>query len=114
MNKFVNKDILKSIYRMSPLRHSNSIIVNGKRLNISEEYKPIMKKVLKKLDAIWWFGLITLILISMMTNSQIDDFILVIVITLLYMIVHIIVFYWIRGFYINKALSNDLEKIFNE
>lgn len=66
------------------------------------------------LDIIWCLELSILLLISMMINSKIDVFSRAVMVAFSYMLVHIVVFNWIRKSYVNKALPKDLRKIINE
>lgn len=74
MNQYSREDIFKGINRQIPFKYSGYIVVHQKKFEISEDYRPMIKKTVNTLDVIWVFGLIVLLVISMIIWSYIENY----------------------------------------
>lgn len=111
MNQYSREDIIKGINRLIPFKYSEYIVVNQKRIEISEEFRPTIRKTIKTLDAIWVFGLILLLGISMIIWKYFENYTLGVAISFVYLVIQVTIFYWLKKLYFKKILPVDLMQI---
>ena len=111
MNQYSREDIIKGINRQIPFKYSEYIVINQKRIEISEEFRPTIRKTIKTLDAIWVFGLILLLVISMIIWNYFENYTLGVAISFVYLVIQVTIFYWLKKLYFKKILPVDLMQI---